>query len=178
VRAALRPAARRLAGPFVRTASFAAARRSPGLRLIAARCACEASAGRDAEDLGSRRSARRTARDRLADGRLRLRPLATSRAAFRAVCFDVLPALGAGSFTPARRAFDSPMAIACLGDRAPCFPSRMWWISSRTNSPACVDLDFPCAASFRARSMVSFSGMDLTSAGKVRIQSSRSIPSG
>src|SRR5439155_811128 len=46
VRAALRPAARRLAGPFVRTASFAAARRSPGLRLIAARCACEASAGR------------------------------------------------------------------------------------------------------------------------------------
>jgi len=178
VRAALRAAARRLAGPFVRIAFFAAERRSPGLRLIAARCACAPSAGRDAEDLGSRRSACRTARDRLADGRLRLRPLAMSLAAFRAVCFDVLPVFGGGSFTPARRAFDSPMAIACLGDRAPCFPSRMWCISSRTNSPACVDLDFPCAASRRARSMVSFSGMDVTSAGKVRIQSSRSIPSG
>src|SRR6266446_7483452 len=107
VRAALRAAARRLAGPFVRIAFFAAARRSRGLRLIAARCACAASAGRDAEDLGSRRSARRTARDRLADGRLRLRPRATSRAAFRAVCFEVFPAFGGGSFTPARRAFDS-----------------------------------------------------------------------
>jgi hypothetical protein len=30
----------------------------------------------------------------------------------------------AGSFTPDRRAFESPMAMACSGDRAPCFPSR------------------------------------------------------
>jgi hypothetical protein len=43
---------------------------------------------------------------------------------------------GAGSFTPARRAFERPIAIACLVDRAPCLPSRMWWISSRMNSPA------------------------------------------
>jgi hypothetical protein len=31
---------------------------------------------------------------------------------------------GVGSFTPARRAFESPIAIACLVDRAPCLPSR------------------------------------------------------
>jgi hypothetical protein len=31
---------------------------------------------------------------------------------------------GAGSFTPDRRAFDRPMAIACFVERAPCFPSR------------------------------------------------------
>jgi hypothetical protein len=31
---------------------------------------------------------------------------------------------GEGSFTPARRAFDSPIAIACFVERAPCFPSR------------------------------------------------------
>jgi hypothetical protein len=34
-------------------------------------------------------------------------------------------ARGAGSFTPARRALDNPMAMACLADRAPCLPSRM-----------------------------------------------------
>ena len=32
---------------------------------------------------------------------------------------------GAASFTPARRAFDSPIAIACCDDRAPCLPSRI-----------------------------------------------------
>ena len=36
-----------------------------------------------------------------------------------------VPFFGAGSFTPARRAFDSPIAIACFDDRAPCLPSRM-----------------------------------------------------
>ena len=30
------------------------------------------------------------------------------------------------SSTPARRAFERPMAIACLCDRAPCLPSRTW----------------------------------------------------
>ena len=43
---------------------------------------------------------------------------------------------GGGKATPALRAFDRPIAIACLADEAPCLPSRMWWISSRTNSPA------------------------------------------
>src|SRR5207237_2629173 len=107
-RAAFRASARRLAGTFVWTAFFSAALLSLGRRLIAARCACEARAGRDAEDLDSRRSARRTARERLADGRLRLRPLAMSRAAFRAACFDARPAAGAGSFPPRRPACDGP----------------------------------------------------------------------
>ena len=53
------------------------------------------------------------------------------------------------------------MAIACFADRAPCFPSRTWWISSRTNSPAWVDADFPSALSRLARSIVSCSGIAL-----------------
>jgi hypothetical protein len=36
---------------------------------------------------------------------------------------------GGGSFTPARRAFDNPIAIACFVDRAPCLPSRTCSIS-------------------------------------------------
>jgi hypothetical protein len=31
----------------------------------------------------------------------------------------------AGAATPARRALERPIAIACLADRAPCLPSRM-----------------------------------------------------
>jgi hypothetical protein len=48
-----------------------------------------------------------------------------ARVADAALRLVVLFALGggAGSFTPARRAFDRPMAIACFVDRAPCFPS-------------------------------------------------------
>jgi hypothetical protein len=60
---------------------------------------------------------------------------------------------------PARRAFDSPMAMACFGLRTPCFPSLTCSISSRTNSPACVVGAFPSLASLRARLMVAFSGM-------------------
>jgi hypothetical protein len=81
VRAALRAAARRTRGPFVRDPFFAAVLRSLALRRMAAPCACLASADRDADDRGSRFNARRTARDRLVDGFLRLRPFATSRAA-------------------------------------------------------------------------------------------------
>jgi len=117
-----RAAARRPAGPFVRIALFAAARRDRGPRRIAALCACLESAERDADERGSCFNARRTARDRLADGRLRRRPLAMSRAALRRVCTDAFPALGVFSFTPARRAFDNPIAIACLAERAPCLP--------------------------------------------------------
>jgi hypothetical protein len=40
------------------------------------------------------------------------------------------------AFTPARRALDKPIAIACLAERAPCLPSRICSISSCTNSPA------------------------------------------
>src|SRR5262249_2619886 len=51
------------------------------------------------------------------------------------------------------------MAIACLVLRAPCSPRRIFSISSRTNSPACVLGDFPSRLSSRARSMVRLSGM-------------------
>src|SRR5262245_51965498 len=53
------------------------------------------------------------------------------------------------------------MAMACFAERAPCLPSRTWWISSRTNSPACVLGERPCRRAFRARSMVAFSGIGL-----------------
>src|SRR5205085_830268 len=77
----------------------------------------------------------------------------------RRVFSETRPLAGGGSFTPDRRAFESPMAMACLADRAPCLPSRMWCISSRTNSPACVLADFPCRLSLLARSIVALSGM-------------------
>jgi len=48
VRDALRAAAERLAGPFVRTAFFAAVERSPAVRRLAADRACFASAGVEA----------------------------------------------------------------------------------------------------------------------------------
>src|SRR5439155_22076008 len=86
-------------------------------------------------------------------------PFLRSRAACFRVSFD--PFLGGFNFTPARRAFERPMAIACLVDRAPCLPSRTCSISSRTNSPAWVLGAFPSFLSSSARSKVSFSGIDL-----------------
>src|SRR5512138_80165 len=68
---------------------------------------------------------------------------------------------GPASGTPARRAFDRPMAIACFAERAPCLPLRMSSISSRTNSPATLLADLPARAFLRARSSVRFSGMGL-----------------
>jgi len=66
-------------------------------------------------------------RDRLRDGfflRL-LWPLRYALSALLRVLLDVVPFFGGRSFTPARRAFDKPIAIACLVERAPCLPSRM-----------------------------------------------------
>src|SRR5438876_7740858 len=80
--------------------------------------------------------------------------------ALRRVRADVLPFFGGGSLTPARRALERPMAMACLAERAPCLPSRMWCISSRTNSPAWVEGALPCSRSRRARSMVCLSGIN------------------
>src|SRR5205814_9022973 len=136
-------AAARVRGPFVRAAFFAAAERAPAPRWRAADPACRASDRVEAAERPSRRKAPRTARDRLGDVFFRARPRASSRFALRRVRADVVPFAGAFKRTPARRAFESPIAIACLVERAPCFPSRTWWISSRTNSPACVDRDFP-----------------------------------
>jgi hypothetical protein len=99
------------------------------------------------------------ARERFREGDLRLLLCArfVSREAFRRVAFD--PVLGGGSFTPARRALDKPIAIACRADRAPCLPWRTCSISSRTNSPACVEGALPSRSASWARSRVSSSGI-------------------
>jgi len=99
------------------------------------------------------------ARDRDEDVLCGCPPCLSARAAARRVRADVVPFFGAGSLTPAFRAFDSPIAIACFVERAPCFPSRMWSISSRTNSPACVDGARPARFAARARLSVVFSGI-------------------
>jgi hypothetical protein len=67
--------------------------------------------------------------------------LLRSRAACSRIFFDAV--FDGGKFTPARRALDSPMAIACLVERPPCLPSLTCSISSRTNSPAWVLADLP-----------------------------------
>jgi hypothetical protein len=63
-------------------------------------------------------SALLVARDRLADGRLRLDLWAPPD--FSA---DAVPFGGGGNFTPAFLALDNPMAIACFEFFTPCFPS-------------------------------------------------------
>jgi hypothetical protein len=67
-----------------------------------------------------------------------------------------------GSFTPDLLALLSPIAIAWSALFAPCLPSRMWCISSRTNSPAWVLAALPCLLARCARSCVAFSGMRAT----------------
>src|SRR6267378_4416641 len=110
----------------------------------------------------SRFSAARTARLRRADGRrgfLLPCPTSYARLAELRVLAFACPLVGGLSGTPARRALERPMAIACFVERAPCFPSRMCSISSRTNSPAAVVGFLPWRRSFFALSTVSFSGM-------------------
>jgi hypothetical protein len=143
----------------VRAAFFAAAERDRAERPLATRFACRDNARREADRWLSRLSARFVARARLAEGFLRVpaRPFARSRFAWRFV--RALPRFGGGNSTPARRALDKPMAMACSGERAPCSPSRMCSISSRTNSPACVLGALPSRSSSRARSIGSSSGI-------------------
>jgi hypothetical protein len=164
VRAALRAAALRPAGPFVRAARSAAALRAAADRRRAAPRACRARDFREAARRPSRFSAREIARDRVAAGRRR--PRRPARLAAAALSFVFLFALAGGrrSFTPDRRALESPMAIACFVDRAPCLPWRTCSISSRTNSPACVEGAFPARLARRARFSVVFSGMTYSSA--------------
>lgn len=143
----------------VAAAFFAACFRVPAFRRRAALRAWRDRALREAELRGSRCRALTRARDRRGDG---LRPsLAAARScrAFLRAAAEARPFVGGGSFTPARRAFERPIAIAWRADRAPCFPRRISSISSRTNSPACVDADLPALASRRARRSVSALGM-------------------
>jgi hypothetical protein len=125
VAAALRAAARRPAAPFVATAFRAAACRAALPRRRAAWCAWRASAPREAARDGSRFSARTVARERVRDGRRPRRAARDADAVLFRVAALARPLGGVGSFTPARRALLSPMAIACFVDRAPCLPSRM-----------------------------------------------------
>jgi hypothetical protein len=103
------------------------------LRRRAAVLACFESAFPDAALRPSFFRARLVAVLRRREGDLALRrpwPVATSRLAERRVRLEVVPSFGASSGTPARRALERPMAIACFVLRAPCLPSRMWSISS------------------------------------------------
>ena len=94
-------------------------------------------------------------------------PLARSRWAWRRVRFDVCPLRGGASGTPARRAFDRPIAIACLAERAPCLPSRTCSISSCTNSPAAVLGRLPLRRALRAFSVVFTAGIGNSSTGNM-----------
>lgn len=105
------------------------------------------SAASDADSFPSRFSAALTARDRFGDGLVFRPAFSESCCALRRVSAEVVEVLGGFSCTPARRAFERPIAIACLVERAPCLPSRMCSISSRTNSPAWVEGDLPSSAS-------------------------------
>ena len=116
-----------IAGPLVARAAFLAAwLRLAAPRFFALELAWRDSAICDAAACPSRfRPAEVTARDRFREGVCDgPDPLALSRAACLRVLSEVVPSLGGGSFTPARRALDKPIAIACLAERAACFPSR------------------------------------------------------
>lgn len=112
----------------VRAAFFAEAERSAGVRFFAAVFVCFESADLEAGFWLSRFKALVVASERLAEGflvdALLLLPVLRSRSARLRVLAEVLPFAGAASFTPARRAFESPMAIACLVERTPCLPWR------------------------------------------------------
>jgi hypothetical protein len=88
------------------------------LRRLAALFACFASAVRDSVDFGSRLSAFMVARLRFGAGFERFGPAFVPRSACFRVFSGTAPRLGVLSGTPARRAFDSPIAIACFRARS------------------------------------------------------------
>jgi hypothetical protein len=109
---------------LVRAAFRADARRADAGRRRAAVLAWRESARFDAGRRLSRFNARLTARARRGDARRAPRRPARLAAAALCFVFRLAEAGGAGRWTPARRAFERPIAIACFVDRAPCFPSR------------------------------------------------------
>lgn len=122
---ALRAAAESPARPFVRVAFAADWRLAVAPLLRAELRACRAKALRLADFLDSRFSAAETARDRRLAGFWWEPAFWRSRLACLRVLAEARPFFGGRSFTPARLAFESPIAIACFVERAPCFPSRM-----------------------------------------------------
>jgi hypothetical protein len=143
----------------VRAACFAAIERLRRVLAEAALRACLERARREPAACRSRFNADSVARDLLRDGLCGLRAARVSNFAFRRVRAETLPRPGAAIFTPARRALDKPMAIACLADRAPCLPRRTCSISSRTYSPACVVPALRCRLSLSALRNVSCLGI-------------------
>ena len=111
----------------MRTAFLAAALRAALPRWRADSFACFERELREAAECPMRFKAPSVARDRFAEVFFFAgdRPLFESLAAFLRVAADVVPFFGGASLTPARRAFDKPMAIACFVLAAPCLPSRM-----------------------------------------------------
>ena len=111
----------------------AAAERLAAERLRAAPLAWRESAKREAALRGRRFSAFNAALARLAEVRAPVLRLGDER--FFGELFDLrfgLSRIG----TPARRASESPIAMACFAFFAPCAPSRILSISRWTNSPA------------------------------------------
>jgi hypothetical protein len=99
--------------PLVRTALVAALCRLAGPRLRDARRAWRASAPWPVVLRLSRLNAPDTARDLVREVLFVFaRPFAKSRCACLRTRL-VWPCFGGGNFTPARRAFESPIAIAC-----------------------------------------------------------------
>lgn len=118
--------ARFLVRLLVRLALTAELRRAEGPRFFATLRARRERESREAALCPSRFKARVVARERVADGSLAewLWPLRSSRRACLMVFALASPGRGVGNFTPARRALDSPIAIACWEEAAPCLPSR------------------------------------------------------
>jgi hypothetical protein len=146
---------------------LAAAERLAAGRLAAADLVCFDNAVRDAPVLPSRFSALVDARERFAvDSALFFAvllcwPAALSVAAFLRVASLAAPFFGDFTATPARRASDRPIAIACLADLTPCLPARTLSICSLTNSPAWVLDALPARLSAAARLRVFCSGMTI-----------------
>ena len=91
----------------------------PARRFAAMLRACFERAFRDAPERPSLFKAFNVACERLREGFCRLELCLALL-----LVVEALPAGGGGSFTPAFRAFESPIAMACLGERTPCLPSR------------------------------------------------------
>ena len=138
----------------VRAAFFAAAERSAALLPRATERACFESACFDAAAPPSRLSALSVACERFRDvGGPPSRAFSRSRFAFSRVFLETIPFLGGGSFTPARRALERPIAIACFVERAPCALHELSrFLRGQTRPPACWAA-FPSRSSSRARSI-------------------------
>jgi hypothetical protein len=107
----------------VRAAFFAEAERLAALRLLAAFFAWRESAVFEAALRGSRLSAFFAAAERVREVDFLLAAFLVA-AFFAAFLVAFFAPFFAGTLTPSARAFDSPIAIACLALRAPCLPSR------------------------------------------------------